>query len=58
MDSNFIHYCYEPLAATSYFMLINLFNGDFGVRTNVPQGADTLVARLSQVYYPEWALPK
>jgi hypothetical protein len=53
MDSNFIHYCYEPLAATSYFMLINLFNGDFGVRTNVPQGADTLVARLSQVYYPE-----
>jgi hypothetical protein len=47
MDSNFIHYCYKALAAASYFMLINLFNGDFGVRTYVPQGADTLVARFS-----------
>ena len=58
VDSNFIDYRYEALATASYFMLINLFNGDFGMCTNVPQGADTLVAWFSQVHNPEWTLSK
>ena len=58
MDSNFIYYSYEALAAASYFMLINLFNGDFGVCTYVPHGADALVAWFSQVNNTKWALSK
>ena len=49
MYSNFIYYSYEALAAASYFMLVNLFNGDFGVCTYVPHSADTVVAWFTQV---------
>ena len=59
MDSNFIDYCYEALATTSYFLLINLFNGYFLLSTNIPHGgADSVAAWLAQINNPERTLSK
>jgi hypothetical protein len=56
VDSDFIHDSYNSLAATSYFMFINLFNGYFRMRPDISHRPHTVIAGFREVYYSKRAL--
>ena len=53
VDSDFIYYCYNSLAATSNFMFINLFDGYFRMRANISHSPHTVIAWFCEVHDTE-----